>query len=107
MFGNRCDSCNSNKKVVFEGDVFYELITPNFHNKPCIWNILPDKARPNIIYDQEGNRKNGRIWFSAKEAAEEYVSMNKPCLSISDILKLQNRWSVKTIDKLKELVKNK
>ena len=70
---------------IFEGESYYELITPDFHNKPCIWNILPTKTRGNINYDQEGNRRNGRIWFSTKEKAEEYILMNKPVLSLNDL----------------------
>ena len=70
---------------IFEGDVYYELITPDFHNKSCIWNILPNKTRDNIKYDQEGNRRNGRIWFSTKEKAEEYILMNEPVLSLKDV----------------------
>jgi len=71
---------------VFVGDTFYELIIPGFHNKDCIWNILTYEGRPNLIYDQKGNKEHFRLWFSTKEAAEEYVLMNKPCLSINDII---------------------
>lgn len=53
------------------------------------------------------NKDISKRIFSTKEKAEEYILMNKPCLSISDVLKLKNKWSIKTIDKLKELVKNK
>lgn len=101
---------------IFEGDEYFTLITPNFHNKPCIWNILHDKTRGNIIYDQEGNRKNGRIWFSTKEKAEEYVILNKPCLSIKDIQSIyisakegyqKNGNGIKYFEELKNLVKSK
>jgi hypothetical protein len=99
---------------IFEGNEYFELITPGFHNKPCIWNILPNKARPNIIYQQECSRKHGRIWFSSKEKAEEYILMNKPCLSINEIGSIIGRFNNTVyIDldlmnkKLKELVKDK
>jgi len=99
---------------IFEGNEYFELITPGFHNKPCIWNILPNKARPNIIYQQECSRKHGRIWFSSKEKAEEYILMNKPCLSINEIGSIIGRFNNTVyVDldlmnkKLKELVKDK
>lgn len=72
---------------IYEGDTYYELITPDFHNKPCIWNILPNKTRDNINYDQEGNRRNGRIWFSTNETAEEYIMLNKKQFSYLDVEK--------------------
>lgn len=98
---------------IYEGDKFYELITSNFHNKPCIWNILEYDSRSNIIYDQEGNRKNGRIWFSTKEAGEEYILMNKPCLSIQDVLNMyvfniDIKYAISnTKENLKEIVKER
>ena len=93
---------------IFEGESYYELITPDFHNKPCIWNILPTKTRGNINYDQEGNRRNGRIWFSTKEKAEEYIALNKPKYSLNDILSVAKDYYVMPqsfIDKLKQLNK--
>ncbi len=49
--------------------------------------------------------------FSTKEAAEEYVIMNKPCLSINDIITPGKVFEVTLndvyIDKLKQIVKNK
>lgn len=71
---------------IYEGDNYYEVITPNFHNKTCIWNILPYTARKNIIYDQEGNRKHGRLWFSTKPAAKNYIKCNKNCLNYKEVL---------------------
>lgn len=51
------------------------------------------------------------IYFSTKEAAEEYILMNKPCLSINDLLSNNNITSEAlvgmTFRKLKELVKSK
>lgn len=90
---------------IFEGESYYELITPDFHNKPCIWNILPTKTRGNINYDQEGNRRNGRIWFSTKEKAEDYILMNKPCLSMKEVLNCREAWFKSTMATKDELVK--
>jgi len=96
---------------IFEGDDFYELIVPGFNNKECVWNILPNIGRPNLIYDQEGNRKHFRLWFSNKAKAEEYIIMNKPCLSINDLSKITNTKEYVRTEwlkaALKELVKQK
>jgi hypothetical protein len=52
--------------------------------------------------------------FSTKKAAEEYILMNKPCLSINDLKEIfiwgsnnESRSSASIIDKLKQLVKSK
>lgn len=94
---------------IFEGDEYFELITPDFHNKPCIWNILSDKTRSNINYDQKSNKEHGRIWFSSKEKADEYILMNKPCLSLNDIEKVFKirRTTHTALKELKELANTK
>lgn len=52
-----------------------------------------------------------RKMFSTKEKAEEYIIMNKPCLSINDINKpgdiFENNLNTFYIDRLKELVKKR
>lgn len=47
--------------------------------------------------------------FSTKEAAEEYILMNKPCLSIMDLISLNKHitYSARLLDAAKELVKSK
>lgn len=51
------------------------------------------------------------LFFSSKEAAEEYILMNKPCLSINDIINKVDYNPVESytssIRKLKELVKQR
>jgi len=50
----------------------------------------------------------GWLFFSTKEAAEEYILLNKPCLSYNDIIKLANHHSnFYTLEQLKKLVKSK
>lgn len=44
--------------------------------------------------------------FSTKEKAEEYIIMNKPCLSINDVLSVGQRVIVDE-GKLKQIVKSK
>jgi hypothetical protein len=45
--------------------------------------------------------------FSTKEAAEEYVLMNKPCLSINDVLQCIPKLSNRLLTTLEELTKSK
>lgn len=93
---------------IFEGDSYSELIIPGFHNKQCIWNILPYQGRNNLIYDQEGNKKHFRLWFSTKEKAQEYIDLHKPKYSLNDVFSVARGYYVvpqSFIDKLKQLNK--
>lgn len=48
--------------------------------------------------------------FSTQEAVEEYILMNKPCLSINDCLKIKKSWYANSLSleqNLKDLVKSK
>jgi hypothetical protein len=50
--------------------------------------------------------------FKSKEKAEEYVTMNRPCLSVSDILKMRedfsgHLWYHQFVPHLKQLAKEK
>jgi len=100
--GDKVQFCHNGYPL---GDTYSELIIPGFHNKDCVWNILTQTARDNIFYDQVSNRKNFRLWFSTKEAVEEYILMNKPCLSINDIrYLLKFKWE---LTEFKNLVKSK
>lgn len=47
------------------------------------------------------------LFFSTKEAADKYILMNKPCLSINDVIDNLHYSPLKTKIKLKDLVKNK
>jgi hypothetical protein len=84
---------------IFEDDDCYII-----HN----WFPLKTKAFSNDC----GNTKTAyKFVFSTKEAAEEYILMNKPCLSINDVLSM-NQWNLtetktSTTNKLKKLVKSK
>jgi hypothetical protein len=49
-------------------------------------------------------------YFSTKEAAEEYIVMNKPCLSINDLIIIEDKFAMQgmgLIKKAKELVKER
>lgn len=76
---------------IFEGDRVYS-VTPNF----CIGYSGSLKYKPI------------QLCFSTKEAVEEYILMNKPCLSINDIsslIKDGQIWWLK--EELIKLVKSK
>ena len=71
-----------------------------------IYRFINDIACKKNTYANTGNK-----YFSTKETAEEYILMNKPCLSITDILNikvfgshLNSSW---IIAQLKKLVKSK
>ena len=56
-------------------------------------------------------KNKGLKYFSTKAAAEEHILMNKPCLSINDVVNLKQYNPVETktnfINKLKNIVKKK
>lgn len=63
----------------------------------------------NADYDCIGVSKNLGFdkYFSTKEAAEEYIILNKPCLSINDITNIISWLGTAPQNRLKELVKSK
>lgn len=62
-------------KDVFDGDIY-------FHVNQKHWRV--EESAPAHIINYETYHK-GRTNFSTRELAEEYVLLNKPCLSVSDI----------------------
>jgi hypothetical protein len=80
---------------IFEGDIFYIA----YEHKDL--DATPCKA----------NKHHGKLLcktFSTYEKAQEYILMNKPCLSINDLIK-HSEIKIKAVDvpRLKELVKSK
>jgi len=84
---------------IFEGDDFFY---PNTH----VWVVSKIKADAKMIhYVIEVNKYKT---FSSEEKAEEYILMNKPCLSLNETKKLFKTSSIlKFEQKLIELVKSK
>lgn len=86
---------------IFEGDTF------------C-WVKVDDKKRPIYAYNfisiaRESELNKDVLVFSTKEKAKNYVLMNKPCLSINDVLSISYNpveSKTSTTDKLKQLVKS-
>ena len=88
---------------IFEGDKYF-ICTASLSN--CINNegIVGKFFKPNPNYK----------YFSTKEKAEEYILMNKPCLSLNDVILEANRINknkgfikAKLGQSLKELVNTK
>jgi hypothetical protein len=89
---------------LFAGDNYWYLVKDRRYNITS--NVL---SKDTIIID-------GVKRFSTKEAAEEYIIMNKPCLSIKEFNSILNEYDGSTrfmqgkgniIEKLKQLVKSK
>lgn len=82
-YNNCCLSCiKHSKKPLFTTEDGVDI----FEGDDCyiIHNWIPLKTK--VFSDDYGNTKTVyKFVFSTKEAAEEYILMNKPCLSIKDI----------------------
>ena len=83
---------------IFEGDSYYNVYDFKICNKLTAKNPLS---------------KHKKLVFSTKEAAEEYILMNKPCLSLKDVndilIEFWKKGKINTgqyVD-LKELIKSK
>ena len=86
----------SDNVEIFVGDEYW------FVNR---WGVYNKTASEGTYLDLED------YYFSSKAKAEEYVLMNKPCLSLNDILNSNLKFNPKRItvvkDKLRKLVKQK
>lgn len=78
---------------IYEGDTYYALED----NYKDTWL--------KIVRYVGSTQPNGVKQFSKKEKAENYILMNKPCLSINDVKSFITRDWLET--DLKELVKSK
>lgn len=59
------------------------------------------------VYGKGNIRTDEYIFFSTEKAAEEYILMNKPCLSINDVINNSSFKFLTVINELKEKVKKK
>jgi DNA polymerase elongation subunit (family B) len=86
---------------IYDGDTYYAVYND--------FEYLKQEAILNFNLD------NAVLRFSTKEAAEEYILMNKPCLSIEEIAPIFGMYHLdnsktsldRLTEKLKELVKSK
>jgi len=84
---------------IYKGDKFW--FVNNIYNGH--YNLCTATAGKNKV---ESTKVEGILDFSTKEAAEEYILMNKPCLSLKEVLNTVS-FLERSIEKLKELVKSK
>ena len=90
-------------KQIFEGDTYWTMDKENLH----YWYA---GAASKIF---ESGKNSFQLYFSTKDAAKEYLLLNKPCLSLKDIYSIDygntkpNKVVVVDHSKLKELVKQK
>lgn len=89
---------------IYVGDKYWVLNT-----KLNDWIFEENAVRDNINYfykDKSYAKNTGIYYFSSKEKAEEYILMNKPCLSLNDVLPYIG-FPSHDIKSIKELVKSK
>ena len=84
---------------IYQGDVFYTVNYKTFV-------LTNQKSIAISSINKEQAKINGYLWFSNKEKAEEYILMNKPCLSIKDIKDIGYGWKSPLQD-LQEIIKSK
>lgn len=82
---------------IFEGDKIYSIDKTKL--------IFKDIDR--IIQSQYFERSSLYKYFSTKEKAEEYILLNKPCLSYNEVLNATKIRNKNTFETLKDLVKSK
>lgn len=70
-----------------------------------LWHISPnfDLSYSNSNFLAKQNRKLFKI-FSTKEAAEEFIIYNKPCLSVNDVCKLTAIYGVSMVQLEKDVI---
>jgi len=74
------------------------------------WVFLVDSHTNDILSIRVLSKRNmseDRKYFSTREAAEEHVIMNKPCLSINDVQEHLSNYSKDLKRQLKELAESK
>lgn len=121
-FGFNLNSIAKNKKPLFttedgvdifennSGEIIYWPVeVPNRATvKSNEWRlgVAPVIIKNIIPHSAQELKQIGTFRFSTKEAAEEYILMNKPCLSVIDVRQIVTSRGY-AIDELKRLVKNK
>lgn len=91
-------------KEIYSGDSYYSVCYKKYLNEEPFSKI---NGKFTAIYPSDNEVLNYLKFFSSYEAAENYIIMNKPCLSINDIYKTVSRGVLGYEQNLKELVKSK
>lgn len=106
-------SLNTTVELIFLNKVKEPLFTTEdgvdiYEGDYCSHVNISDLTKRARTSYNTGNSYNPKItkYFSTEEAAEEYILMNKPCLSILDVLDSQDN-TYFLANKLKQLVKQK
>jgi hypothetical protein len=86
---------------IYERDKYYYIVSNSIH--PQNWKPLLHVTD----WDNPAQPPLGFIQFSSKELAEGYVLMNKPCLSVKELIDLDQKHPALFMYKLKELAKSK
>ena len=88
---------NKIKPVLFKTEDGVDIFETTAVHWVVVTNKSINKNVPYYLYELKFCKahlkldlKNEYKLFSTKEKAEEYIIMNKPCLSINDIQKLKN-----------------
>ena len=86
---------------IYEGDEYYSI----YKNLQSATQVSPLRSIGTITKQYNGLQT--LLYFSTKEKAEEYIFMNKPCLSLNDVIGGNNLVSPSLYKNLLELVKSK
>ena len=86
---------------IFEGDSYYAVNTTFFNNYGS--QKAFDKKSPDLTPFWQSNRSVCK-YFSTKEKAEDYILLNKPCLSYGEV---QEYLKVKDCNKVLDLAQSK
>lgn len=105
---------------IFEGDVVTVVSLKDFEKGDCDGENDTSIEAYSITWEDKiisscnwNLRKDNFLQFSTKEKAEEYILMNKPCLSLADVATVYKGINKKTnhpssqANQLKKLVKSK
>lgn len=104
-FGRHLNHLEKIKQPLFKTEDGVDIYEGNYYyNINCLINQSRIKATPS--HTKTFNTINHNKCFSTKEKAEEYILMNKPCLSLNDI---HNKLTLDyyNLEWIKELVKQK
>lgn len=94
-------------KEIFEGDDYWWITTSlkYISNWPRVESYVANGAIANK-HSIKNDKERCFLNFSTKEAAEEYILMNKPSLSVNDVIRDAGYYS-SAVERLKQLVKSK
>jgi len=93
---------------IFEGDSFTLISLIDIEESTVDSEVIMkpyDIWEKCKFYELITNNSKNFLPFSTKKAAENYIKMNKPCLSLNDVLSITNKTSFVPEDFSKNLIK--